>query len=209
MLILMPPVPAPYPFNVATTSHKRPRGLWKGRRVAPHSQSRLSPKAANLSHDFSDGERLGDFYDDRSSYSTPQYEEDDSTSLDADVDDSSSCSSSKRRRISGYFDLFTEHSSTQASSSGSHTPLSDLYNAISPTHRTTLSMSSSTSSKSSQLSISAEGKQPTTTADYEDWENLKELFARAVERYDCASVVAIVYISSAAFAYGTVSSLSL
>lgn len=214
MLALMFPTPAPYPFNVPTTSHKRPRGLWKRRRVDPHSQSRPWPNSEMFTH----GPRIAQpdfdnlhlpYHRSSSSYTNPQYDNDNNntSSPDLDFDDSASSSSSKRRRLSGPYDNFSDFSSHKASSSsGSHTPLSDLYHAKPPTPRLPESMSSSTSSKTSSastsanLSISAKGKQPTTTADYEDWENLKELFARAVERYDCASVVN-VYILHALVAY--------
>ncbi|KAI0924171.1 hypothetical protein AcW1_006360 [Taiwanofungus camphoratus] len=155
----------------SAASHKRPRGLWKGRRDSPRAyvQPRPSPKMVSGPHDCPDEDDARDI-----------------SPLDDDDDRySSSSASSKRRRFSGPWDS-TDSSPFRRSASGSLTPLSDSFansNAHSrPSHRIMTSDRFNTPS-----TISPKGKHP-TTADYEDWENLKELFARAAERYDSDDV---------------------
>lgn len=172
-----------YPPSSPPLHGKRPRGLWKGRRETPIV--RAEPKAATLSHDCeldsvhsaSTSSHGGDFFED-------------------DLDDGhSSDSSSKRRRLSGALsdsETLWHHSPT----SRPRTP--DLwYNAPyfptqilkspPPSPRTKISRMQSSPEKYSSINSQDKGKQPSVT-DLEDWENLKELFARASQAYECESL---------------------
>ena len=115
---------------------------------------------------------------------------------DDEVDDrrSDSSASSKRRRLSPHH---SDLSLSPTSGHGSSTPLSDhlLYNAAlrplnSPPKLAIAAMSPQSLSRATSTSTasdaSSKGK-AVHSADFEDWENLKELFARAAERYDGAS----------------------
>ena len=133
----------------------------------------------------------------------------DSDDDDPDLDDArshSSVSSYKRRRISGHFSSPSDAapSSVLRSAAGSLSPPSDAHKCdvhpsrSSPTPTppvlaaTPMSYSISRSvSNASSFSLPPP-KDVVHSADYEDWENLKELFARAAERYDGASLLSRV-----------------
>ncbi|KAH9951068.1 hypothetical protein B0H21DRAFT_705756 [Amylocystis lapponica] len=140
MLAFMTSIPAPFPV-ASSVSHKRPRGLWKGRKQPPAlSRPDADTKTARRSHVrklSSPDSLLCD--DDPDSYS-PYVSDRDDDDLD-DVHSISSGSSKRPRR----------------SASCHAAPIT--------------------------YQPSPKGKQP-STVEYEDWENLKELFSRAAERYD-------------------------
>lgn len=116
--------------------------------------------------------------------------------LDDDDDDdrySSSSGSSKRRRCSGAFDgafesdLPSRRPSPFAScASGTLSPLSDLasHHARRPHPSPRIVMADPFVKMNTTPPPSFHKGKQTLTADYEDWENLKELFARAIDRYD-------------------------
>lgn len=161
---------------------KRPRGLWKERRdAAAHAMSKLG----FLSHDFDTDSVLsasasshgGDVFDD-------------------DLDDGhSSDSSCKRRRLSG---ALSDSDTLWLRSPASRSLTPDFcYNAPyfpsqalkSPPYSppiTNIRMQSS-SDRLSSINDQPKGKQ-SSTSDLEDWENLKELFARASESYECTCI---------------------
>lgn len=155
--------------------HKRPRGLWKGRRET------AAPKLGRLSHDF-DLESL--------SASTSSHEGD---TFDDDFDDGhSSDSSYKRRRLSGGLsdtDTLWHHSPASRSLTPDlsyHAPSFPSHNLKSPPYsplKKHITIMYANPDVHSSINSSAKGKQPSTT-DLEDWQNLKELFARASDSYD-------------------------
>lgn len=168
-----------YALPVPPLHGKRPRGLWKGRRdAAAYAETKLG----FLSHDYeldsvhsaSASSHGGDLFDD-------------------DLDDGhSSDSSSKRRRLSG---ALSDSDTLWLRSPASRSLTPDLcYNAPyfpsqalkSPPYSPPLNSirMQSAADKASSINGQAKSKQPLTT-DLEDWENLKELFARATESYEC------------------------
>ena len=182
MIAMSPPPP----------THKRPRGLWKGRREAAlHAE----PEQGTHSHDPDDLEHFAS----TSTHSAESYYDDD---FDFD-DDRSSGSSAKRRRFSGGLsdsETLWHHSPA----SRSLTP--DLnYNApgfaslqrsksigdfLNHTITTTAMQYQFSPDRYASINKEVKGKQP-STSDVEDWENLKALFARASESYDCESCSAV------------------
>ncbi|KAH8091659.1 hypothetical protein BXZ70DRAFT_952720 [Cristinia sonorae] len=168
MLAVMWPPSFPYSPtrpSPSASAHKRPRGIWKGRRGSP------GPKVPSQSHDH-----------------YTEFEQDDRfDSYDDDLDDarsSSSTSSYKRRRVSGSISDLSISPSRPLSPDPSHSAFSGLYHAhhtqatMPPrinSRSTTLQGTSTSSSKSD-----AHSRKP-TQGDMEDWENLKELFSRAAE----------------------------
>lgn len=202
MLACMPPLPSsssalptpmptlPSPF---APSHKRPRGLWKRRREDPDMAARSH--ALRLRSTQSSPRP--------SSSSTTLVDDDDDTYDDDDRYSSSSSSSSKRRRCSGAFDAFADSRPPSPRTRPASVPplLSDLpYHATHPrpppqprvavVRTLMLDLVSPSPSSISSHHHHHKGKQP-STADYEDWENLKLLYARAQERYDGPSSTAI------------------
>ncbi len=122
--------------------------------------------------------------------------------FDDDLDDSRSAgSSAKRRRLSGALSD-TETLCHQSPASRSLTPDFSYYHAPCfpvqlPNYYSPLLKLSSVAmdsvypaDKYASINRVAKGKQP-LTSDMEDWENLKELFARASESYDCKCVSSI------------------
>ena len=152
---------------------KRPRGLWTGRREA------LDAKTASRSHDAcSDTEAA--------SSSTDLFDDD----FD---DDHSSDSSFKRRRLSGALsDSDTLYH--QSPSSRALTPDLTYHGSCFPSQILSfppfLSMGSD---KPASINCPPSRKRPPSRTDLEDWENLKELFARASESYDCECLVLSVF----------------
>lgn len=157
---------------------KRPRGLWTGRREA------LDAKAATRSHDACS---------DSTSTST-------ATDLfDDDFDDDhSSDSSFKRRRLSGALSD-SDTLCHPSPSSRALTPDLCYHGSCFPSQILSfppflLSQRQSADSgypfltmnpdKTASINCPPTRKRP-SRSDLEDWENLKELFARASESYDC------------------------
>ncbi|CAL1713945.1 unnamed protein product [Somion occarium] len=164
MLVVMPTPPRLSPSP--SSAHKRPRGLWKGRRTFADT------KMATITHD-----RDIDCEEDH------RYDAD--WSYDDDLDDtrSSTSSGSKRRRISGAFSDFSCHS---GSVSRALSP--DINHASNPWQSFHLS-SNTTSTDSPRatpaLTMSSQtGKPQPSTTDLEDWENLKELHHKASDLYE-------------------------
>ncbi|GJE93801.1 hypothetical protein PsYK624_099630 [Phanerochaete sordida] len=169
--------------------HKRPRGLWRAR---CRDTDPYRAKSGSLSHDV-----LSDTSSDLASTSSRSSVE---TAFDDECDDDdarSSSSSTKRRRLSGA--LSDSETLCQLSpSSRALTP--DLgYHAslFPPTHPLNYlppylfcavpSRMHDKDNKFASINSKAKGKRP-TTADIEDWENLKELFARASEAYEADDI---------------------
>lgn len=171
--------PAMGPHPPSPSPPKRPRGLWKGRR-APVSQS---------------GRRSHDACSDGGCSASTSTADSLDTAYDEDADDDrASDSSAKRRRLSGALsdsdtlchrspssraltpDL-PYHASCFPSQSSKYPPY-PLFSIFPPTMHVVHDKFASIN-----LSSKSKGKQP-TTSDIEDWENLKELFARASEAYD-------------------------
>lgn len=153
----------------SSSAHKRPRGLWKGRRDATPARD---PKTALLSHDIDsdleDEHRANDsVYDD-----------------DLEDNRSSTSSSSKRRRLTGAFSDIGSPWPSTGRITRSLTP--EMFYVPSPPHTLTTMLKPSPSSATND----SKGKLP-SISDYEDWENLKELFARAAELCECAYPVYI------------------
>lgn len=176
MIAVSPPPP----------SHKRPRGLWKGRRdAALHA----SPEGGRHSHDPDELEHLAS----TSTNSAESYYDDDFD------DDRSSHSSAKRRRLSGGL---SDSETLWHHSPVSRSPTPDLiYNApgfpslqrskftsdfLNHTITTAAMQYQFSPDRYASINKELKGKQP-STSDIEDWENLKALFARASESYDCES----------------------
>lgn len=208
MLACMTPQPVP-----TAPSLKRPRGIWKQRQArAPPSPW---PNQAILSHDRiasflrpSSSPRPTSpsnshlLCSPSSSRIASSVHPDDSDDDDLDARSISSRSSSKRPRLSPHFasdsDFTLSPSSGSAhpsSTQGSLTPLSDLqlYNAPPPLLSSMITMPpasiSRVPSQSSSPAASLAHVKHFHSADYEDWENLKELFARAADRYDGTSLL--------------------
>lgn len=208
MLACMTPQPVP-----TAPSLKRPRGIWKQRQArAPPSPW---PNQAILSHDRiasflrpSSSPRPTSpsnshlLCSPSSSRIASSVHPDDSDDDDLDARSISSRSSSKRPRLSPHFasdsDFTLSPSSGSAhpsSTQGSLTPLSDLqlYNAPPPLLPSMITMHpasiSRVPSQSSSPAASLAHVKHFHSADYEDWENLKELFARAADRYDGTSLL--------------------
>ena len=225
---IFPPAPPPVP------SLKRPRGLWKQRRLEPvqtlhpfpwplkevpsHVRTSGGNTAPGSPRPSASGSPTPSVVHLRSpsssSHRSLTASPDDDCTYDDDEDDarSVSSSSSKRRRVSGHFSPGPDFAPSRSSGSApgirceSITPLSGTLPHYAATVAPLglpplLSLSmfpqpvsrsiSAVSAISSSSSTSAKGKhrldsvQPSVhSADYEDWENLKELFARAAERYD-------------------------
>ncbi|KZT68653.1 hypothetical protein DAEQUDRAFT_727523 [Daedalea quercina L-15889] len=184
MLACMPPtspmsplLAPPHPTTFAP-SHKRPRGLWKRRRD--------SPDIAATSH-----APLSVQSSPRPSSSSTTLADDDDTSYDDDDRHSSSSASSKRRRCSGAFDSAADsRPPSPRQRPASVAPLlSDLpYHATHPP-RLPLSRLALPHQHLMRESSTARHKgKLSSTADYEDWENLKLLFRRAVDRYDADDI---------------------
>ena len=148
------------------SAHKRPRGLWKGRRSAADRS-----KLATLTHD--DSQNLTDEDDNR--YDTTAFSE--TYYDDGDLDDarSSNSSSSKRRRVSGGF---SDYSCYSDSASRALSPEScharKAWNPFSVG-----SMGDSSRRTPRTVSSSSSGKPHPHNSDLEDWNNLKALFAKA------------------------------
>ncbi|PIL27980.1 hypothetical protein GSI_09924 [Ganoderma sinense ZZ0214-1] len=221
----IPPLPAPVPVH--PRSLKRPRGLWRQRRLEAVQAPRSPwPLKETPSHDWrphrlpSGSPRPSHsptptFVQLRSPSATsrrsltPSADPDDDLAHENDDARSVSSSSSKRRRISGHF--ASDSDPTPSPTAGSaHACESITSPSLFPSHATVLlpprrspipvpSMSpqlisrsvSDATSASNPSSFAAKTKHrqlsldtPTRSADYEDWENLKELFARAADRYD-------------------------
>ena len=205
-------------------SLKRPRGLWKQRqaRAADPPNPSPWPNQELRSHDrIADFLRSSASAPSSSRSTSPSHllpcspsaassrrslapsDHDESDDDDADARSCTSSGSSKRRRLSGHFSSDSEFtpSPTSGSAHDSSTPLSDhlLYNAhlhipIPPSLR---SMSPISISRApSAASDHSKSKLGVHSADYEDWENLKELFARAADRYDgtCSPPPAYTYL---------------
>ena len=150
----------------SSSAHKRPRGLWKGRREATPARD---PKAALMSHDID-----SDLEDDSNKAHGSVYDD------DLDDNRSSTSSSSKRRRITGAFSDIGSPWPSTGRITRSLTP--ELYHAPSPPHLITNMLKTTPPTSSSD----PKGKQA-SPSDYEDWENLKELFAKAAELCECTS----------------------
>lgn len=149
----------------APSAHKRPRGWWKDRRSTADST-----KLATLTHD--ESPNLTD--EDNNRWDTTTFTE---ACYDDDLDDarSSSSSSSKRRRVSGGFSDYSCHSGT-----ASRALSPDLCHA--PNIRKSLSVSSMGDSSrltTRTASSSSSGRPQPSTADMEDWDNLRALFTKA------------------------------
>ncbi|KAH9911990.1 uncharacterized protein B0H18DRAFT_1056967 [Fomitopsis serialis] len=172
----LPPTPTPPPAPFAP-SHKRPRGLWKGRRDSPDTAAAShAPRSAQSSP--------------RPSSSSTTLADDDDTAYDDDDRYSASSASSKRRRCSGAFDASTDSRPPSPRPRPASVPplLADLpYHATHPRLPTLSRLAVVRSMPDPLSSAHRKGKQP-STADYEDWENLKELYARAIDRYDADDV---------------------
>ena len=129
-----------------------------------------------------------------------------------DARSSSSASSTKRRRLSGHFESSPEDLSH---SSSSPTPRSAAHSSLSPLDPSAPRKSdaavasprpspplvampadpiSRSVSTASNFSLSSSRPKSCHSAGYEDWENLKELFARAAERYDGASLFRSIFL---------------
>ncbi|THH27700.1 hypothetical protein EUX98_g6492 [Antrodiella citrinella] len=152
------------PLSTSSASaHKRPRGIWKGRRESPDPNILVSH---DLDTDFEDDHPL-DSYDD-------------------DLDDchsTSSSSSSKRRRVSGAYTDLGNSASRPLSPDPSYSAFSGLYHAQRAQATMYVVKSRSTMIHSASTSNSTSDGRPKgpSTVDMEDWENLKELFSRAAE----------------------------
>ena len=221
----LPPLPAPVP--VLPRSLKRPRGLWKQRRLEAVQAPRSPwPLKETPSHDWR-AHRLPSGSP-RPSHSptptlvqlrspsatshrslTPSCDPDDDADQPKDDALGVSSASSKRRRISGHFASASELTPSPTAGSA-HACESITSPSPFPSHAIVLpprrdppipvlsmspqvisrSVSDATSaSNASSFSAKAKHRQltldtPARSADYEDWENLKELFARAADRYD-------------------------
>ena len=228
---MSPPIPTlPAPVPVVSRSLKRPRGLWKQRRLEAVQAPRSPwPLKETPSHDWRALRLSSGSLSPRPSHSpTPTFIQlrspsasshrsltptrDQDYDEDYDEDDARSTSSSKRRRISGHFASASEPTPSPASGSAhacesiTSPPFFPSHAILPPLRRDhplpALSMSpqlisrsvSDATSASNASSISAKAKQrqlsldtPSRSADFEDWENLKELFARAADRYDGTS----------------------
>lgn len=169
--------------------HKRPRGLWRGRRGAA-GPTCAEPKLGTRSHDPYSDPADSSASASASSISSDAFEDD----FD---DDHSSDSSCKRRRLSGALSdsdtLWHQSPSSRALTPDLlyHAPCfpSQILNpppypATSPYPYIMFPVAD----KFSSINTKAKGKQSSVT-DLEDWENLKELFNRANESYECASLV--------------------
>ena len=196
-----PPTPMPTTASPFAPSHKRPRGLWKRRREDPDMAARshaLRLRSAQSSP--------------RPSSSSTTLIDDDEDTYDDDDRYSSASSSSKRRRCSGPFDAFADSRPpsprTRPASVApllSHLPYHATHPRPPPPPRLAVvrtlmldPVSSSVSSLSTHHHHHHKGKQP-STAGYEDWENLKLLYARAQERYDGQYSTAMASIASRSF----------
>lgn len=116
-------------------------------------------------------------------------------SFDDDDRYSTSSNGSKRRRRSGAFDssFDLDVPSRRASpfpgcAPGRVTPLSDFSSHhVPPRSSPRILTADLASNMAKSTSAPYKGKQA-VTADYEDWENLKELFSRAMDRYDADDI---------------------
>ncbi|KAM5529982.1 hypothetical protein V8D89_016349, partial [Ganoderma adspersum] len=229
LAFMAPPLPLlPVPAPALPRSLKRPRGLWKQRRLEAVQAPRSPwPLKETPSHDWR-AHRLPSGSP-RQSHSptptlvqlrspsatshrslTPSGDADDDGDREKDDACSVSSASSKRRRISGHFASASELTPSPTAGSAhacesitSPSPFPSHAIVLPPPRRhpplPVLSMSpqiisrsvsdGTSASNASSLSAKAKHRQlsldtPTRSADYEDWENLKELFARAADRYD-------------------------
>ncbi|KAK7685810.1 hypothetical protein QCA50_011156 [Cerrena zonata] len=162
------------------SAQKRPRGLWKGRRLPADST-----KLARNTHD--DSPNLTDEDDNRCDTTTLT-----EVCYDDDLDDarSSSSSSSKRRRVSGGFSDYSCHS---GSASRALSPeLCHAPNALKPF--SVGSMGDSTRLTARTTSTSSSGRPNPSTSDLEDWDNLKALFAKATDLCENESLEALPFL---------------
>lgn len=153
-----------------SSAHKRPRGLWKARRLTAEST-----KVATVTHD--DSPNLTDEDDNRFETATCF-----DSCYDGELDDtrSSTSSGSKRRRISGGF---SDYSGPSGSASRALSP--DLCHAPNVWKPKIIgSMGDSTRYTATSTSSSSSGRPQASNSDLEDWENLKALFAKASDFCD-------------------------
>lgn len=151
------------------TSTKRPRGLWKGRRG--NKVTRVAPESESTTFKFAHASAIA-------SDTTSNHFDDD--------DDTTSNTSSKRRRYTPSDSedddslqyTYWDYSRKRFNILPSHTSNESI---DSSPRRIKIMDTTSTAMRGAQTGLR-------TTCDYEDWEDLKELFTKAADEYESSSL---------------------